>query len=119
MIYPIVKFGDPVLEKPAAAIETFDKELRKLADDMFDSMYAAHGVGLAAPQIGISKRIAVIDVTFKEDPDAKIVLVNPEIIHVEGRLTSNDGCLSLPEFREKVTRPRKVTARAQNLKGKR
>jgi peptide deformylase len=118
MIYPIVKFGDPVLEKPSATITKFDDDLRKLADDMFASMYAAHGVGLAAPQIGISKRIAVIDVTFKEDPEAKIVLVNPEIIHVEGRITSNEGCLSLPEFREKVTRPRKVTARAQNLKGK-
>jgi len=118
MIYPIVKYGDPVLEKPSATITKFDDELRQLADDMFESMYAAHGVGLAAPQIGISKRIAVIDVTFKEDPDAKIVLVNPEIIHVEGRITSNEGCLSIPEFREKVTRARKVTARAQNLEGK-
>ena len=117
MIYPIVKFGDPVLEKPAAAITKFDDELRQLADDMFESMYAAHGVGLAATQIGVSKRIAVIDVTFKEDPEAKIVLVNPEIIHVEGRITSNEGCLSLPEFREKVTRAKRVTARAQNLKG--
>src|SRR5215472_11477855 len=117
MIYPIVKFGDPVLEKPAATVTKFDDELRMLADNMFESMYAAHGVGLAAPQIGISKRIAVIDVTFKEDPEAKIVLVNLEIIHVEGRLTSNEGCLSIPEFREKVTRARKVTARAQNLKG--
>jgi peptide deformylase len=117
MIYPIVKYGDPVLEKPSAAITKFDDELCQLADDMFESMYAAHGVGLAAPQIGISKRIAVIDVTFKEDPDAKIVLVNPEIVHVEGRLTSNEGCLSIPEFREKVTRARKVTARAQNVKG--
>jgi peptide deformylase len=117
MIYPIVKFGDPVLEKPAAAITKFDDELRQLADDMFESMYAAHGVGLAATQIGISKRVAVIDVTFKEDPTAKIVLVNPEIVHVEGRITSNEGCLSLPEFREKVTRAKKVTARAQNLKG--
>jgi peptide deformylase len=117
MIYPIVKFGDPVLEKPSAPITKFDGELEKLAADMFESMYAAHGVGLAAPQIGIAKRIAVIDVTFKEDPDAKIVLVNPEIVHVDGRITSNEGCLSLPEFREKVTRPRKVTARAQNLKG--
>jgi len=117
MIYSIVKYGDPVLEKPSVPIIKFDDELRQLADDMFESMYAAHGVGLAAPQIGISKRIAVIDVTFKEDPEAKIVLVNPEIIHVEGRLTSNEGCLSIPEFREKVTRARKVTARAQNLKG--
>src|SRR5271165_4071943 len=117
MVYPIVKYGDPVLEKPCVAITKFDDELLKLADDMFESMYAAHGVGLAAPQIGISKRVAVIDVTFKEDPEAKIVLVNPEIIHVEGRITSNEGCLSLPEFREKVTRAKKVTARAQNLKG--
>jgi peptide deformylase len=117
MIYPIVKYGDPVLEKPSATITKFDDELRQLANDMFESMYAAHGVGLAAPQIGISKRIAVIDVTFNEEPDAKIVLVNPEIVHVEGRITSNEGCLSIPEFREKVTRARKVTARAQNLKG--
>ena len=117
MVYTIVKFGDPVLEKPAAPITTFDDELRKLVADMFESMYAAHGVGLAAPQIGISKRVAVIDVSFKEDPDAKIVLINPEIIHTEGRLTSNEGCLSLPEFREKVTRPRSVTARAQNVEG--
>ena len=117
MIYPIVKFGDAVLEKPSTTITKFDDELRKLADDRFESMYAAHGVGLAAPQIGISKRIAVIDITFKEDPDAQIVLINPEIIHVEGRITSNEGCLSIPEFREKVTRGRKVTARAQNLSG--
>src|SRR5664279_3116207 len=89
MIYPIVKFGDPVLEKPAATITQFDDKLRQLADDMFESMYAAHGVGLAATQI----------------------------VHGEGRQTSNEGCLSLPEFREKVTRARKVTARAQNLKG--
>jgi peptide deformylase len=118
MVYPIVKFGDPVLEKPAAPVTAFDDELRKLVEDMFESMYAAHGVGLAAPQIGISKRIAVIDVSFKEDPNARIVLVNPEIIHTEGRITSNEGCLSLPEFREKVTRPRSVTARAQNVEGK-
>ena len=118
MVYPIVKFGDPVLEKQAATITHCDDELRKLADDMFESMYAAHGVGLAAPQIGISKRIAVIDVTFKEDPKAKIVLVNPEIVHTEGRQTSNEGCLSIPEFREKVTRPMRVTVRAQNLEGK-
>src|ERR1700690_1642818 len=118
MIYPIVKFGNPVLEKPAEPVTVFDAHLKKLVEDMFESMYAAHGVGLAAPQIGISKRIAVIDVSFKEDPDAKIVLVNPEIIHTEGRITSNEGCLSLPEFREKVTRPRSVTARGQNAEGK-
>lgn len=117
MIYPIVKYGDPVLEKPAATVTVFDEELQNLLDDMFESMYEAHGVGLAAPQIGISKRIAVIDVTFKEDPEAKLVLINPEIIKTEGRHTQQEGCLSIPEFRENVTRPKRVTVRAQNAKG--
>ena len=118
MIYPIVKFGDPVLEKRAEAVTIFDDKLKKLVEDMFESMYAAHGVGLAAPQIGISQRLAVIDVTFKEDPDAKLVLINPEIIHSEGRHTQNEGCLSIPDFRESVSRPRKVTVRAQDVNGK-
>ena len=118
MIYTIVKYGDPVLEKRAEPVTVFDEELKKLVDDMFESMYAAHGVGLAAPQIGISKRLAVIDVTFKEDPEAKLVLANPEIIHTEGRHSQNEGCLSIPDFRENVTRPRKVTVRAQDVNGK-
>jgi peptide deformylase len=118
MIYPIVKFGDPVLEKRAESVTLFDDDLKKLVEDMFESMYAAHGVGLAAPQIGISKRLAVIDITFKEDPDAKLVLANPEIIHTEGRHSQNEGCLSIPDFRESVTRPKKVTIRAQDVNGK-
>src|SRR6476646_7341443 len=118
MIYPIVKFGNPVLETPAEPVKVFDDDLKKLVEDMFESMYEAHGVGLAAPQIGISKRIAVIDVTFKEDPDAKLVLVNPEIIKVEGRHTQQEGCLSIPEFRENVSRPKRVTVRAQDANGK-
>ena len=118
MIYPIVKLGDPVLEKRAELVTVFDDKLKKLVEDMFESMYAAHGVGLAAPQIGISQRLAVIDVTFKEDPDAKLVLINPEIIHTEGRHTQNEGCLSIPDFRESVVRPRKVTVRAQDVTGK-
>jgi peptide deformylase len=118
MIYPIVKYGDPVLEKPAEPVRVFDDELRRLVSDMFDSMYEAHGVGLAAPQIGISKRIAVVDVTFKEDPDAKLVLINPEIVHTEGKQSAQEGCLSIPEFREIVARPKRVTVRAQNGAGK-
>jgi len=118
MIYPIVKYGNPVLEKPAAPVEVFDDELRKLVDDMFESMYAAHGVGLAAPQIGISRRIAVIDVTFKEDPNARLVLVNPQIIHTEGKQKGSEGCLSIPDFREPVTRPLRVTVKAQDAAGK-
>jgi peptide deformylase len=117
MIYPIVKYGDPVLEKAAETITAFDDELKKLVEDMFESMYAAKGVGLAAPQIGISKRIAVVDVTFKEAPEAKLVLVNPEIINKEGRQRGTEGCLSLPEFREEVTRAQKVTVRAQDANG--
>src|SRR5713226_6254601 len=118
MIYPIVKFGNPVLEKPAEPVSNFDGELKKLVEDMFESMYAAHGVGLAAPQVGIARRLAVIDITFKEDPDAKLVLINPEIIHIEGRHTQNEGCLRIPEFREPVMRPRKFTVRAQDIHGK-
>ncbi len=118
MIYPIVKYGDPVLEKPAETIVHFDEELKQLADDMFESMYAAHGVGLAAPQIGISKRIVVIDINFKEDPNDKLVLINPEVIRTEGKQRGSEGCLSLPEFREDVTRPNIVTVRAQDLDGK-
>jgi peptide deformylase len=118
MIYPIVKFGNPVLEKPSETITVFDEELKKLAEDMFESMYAARGVGLAAPQIGIAKRIAVVDVTFKEDSEAKIVLINPEIIHKEGRHSQSEGCLSIPDFRENVSRAKVVTIRAQDLSGR-
>lgn len=118
MIYPIVKYGDPVLNQPADTVTLFDDELKKLIDDMFESMYAAHGVGLAAPQIGIPKRIAVIDCSFKEDPSAKMVVINPEIIRKEGRQTHSEGCLSLPDFRENVTRAMKCAVRAQDLEGK-
>ena len=117
MIYPIVKFGNSVLEKPAERVTVFDETLKKLIDDMFESMYAARGVGLAAPQIGISRRIAVVDVTFKEDPEAKLVLINPEIIHKEGRHKQSEGCLSIPDFRENVNRAQMVTIRAQDLTG--
>jgi peptide deformylase len=117
MIYPIVKFGNSVLEKPAEKVTAFDEELKKLVEDMFESMYAARGVGLAAPQIGISRRIAVVDVTFKEDPNAKVVLINPEIIRKTGRHSQSEGCLSIPDFRENVSRAKEVTIRAQDLNG--
>jgi peptide deformylase len=118
MIYPIVKYGNPVLEKPSAPVTEFGDELKKLVEDMFESMYEAKGVGLAAPQIGISKRLAVIDVTFKENPREKLVLANPEIIHTAGKQTQSEGCLSIPDFRENVTRANVVTIRAQDVNGK-
>jgi peptide deformylase len=118
MIYPIVKYGNPVLEKPAAPVTEFNEDLKTLVADMFESMYEAKGVGLAAPQIGISKRLAVIDVSFKENPREKLVLANPEIIHIEGKQTQSEGCLSIPDFRENVTRANIVTIRAQDVNGK-
>ena len=118
MIHPIVKYGDPVLETPAKPVEKFDEELQTLVADMFESMYAAHGVGLAAPQIGIGMRVAVIDVSNGKNPEAKIVCANPEIIHAEGEQREEEGCLSVPGFRGYVARPQYVTVRAQDASGK-
>jgi len=117
MTYPITKFGVAVLESPAKQVEKFDEEFAKLCEDMFESMYVAQGVGLAAPQIGLSKKLAVIDVSVGKNPEAKLVLANPEIIHVEGDQREEEGCLSLPGFRGSVLRPAYVTVRAQNVKG--
>jgi peptide deformylase len=113
-----VKYGEPVLEQPAETVTEFDTpELNKLVDDMFESMGAARGVGLAAPQIGIGRRGAVIDTSAGEDPAQKLVLINPEILSKEGTQTIEEGCLSIPGFRENVRRSNKVTLRAQNAKG--
>ena len=118
MVYPIVKFGDPVLEREAAEVTEFDTpELHKFLEDMFESMYAAKGVGLAAPQIGFSRKIAVIDVSNGERPEDKLVLINPKIVKVDGKQEGEEGCLSIPGFREQVRRGRSVTVRAQNAKG--
>jgi peptide deformylase len=117
MIREIVKYPDPILQRPTEKIIEFDDELRTLADDMFESMYKAQGIGLAAPQIGVSKRITVIDLSNKENPDDKIILVNPEIVAREGKQYAEEGCLSLPDIREKVSRAAKVKVRAQDLEG--
>ena len=118
MIHPIVKFGDAVLDTPSKPVEKFDEELQALVADMFESMYAAQGVGLAAPQIGIGRRLAVIDVSNGKNTEAKIVCANPEIIHTEGEQREEEGCLSLPGFRGHVLRPAYVTVRAQDASGK-
>ena len=114
-IYPITKYGAAVLEARTKTIEKFDDEFAKLCEDMFTSMYAAQGVGLAAPQIGIGKRLAVVDVTVGKNPEAKVVLANPEIIHFEGEQREEEGCLSVPGFRGTVARPQYVTVRAQDI----
>ena len=118
MIYPIVKFPDPILQQPAEPVTVFDAELRKLVDDMFTSMYDAQGIGLAAPQIGISKRLTVIDLSFQKKPEDKIVLINPEVIEIRGKQVEEEGCLSLPEIRDRVVRAAEVKVRAQNAEGK-
>jgi peptide deformylase len=118
MVYPIVKYGDPVLETEAADVTEFDTpEMHKFIDDMFESMYAAKGVGLAAPQIGVGKKIAVIDVSNNENPADRLILINPRIVKAEGRQQGEEGCLSIPGFREQVKRSKRVTLRAQNIKG--
>ena len=118
MVYPIVKLGEAVLETEAEVVKDFDTpDLHKLIEDMFESMYAARGVGLAAPQIGIGKRIAVIDTAAGEETGEKLVLINPEIVGREGLQTGEEGCLSLPGFREQVSCPQKITVRAQDVKG--
>ncbi|MEE8201731.1 MAG: peptide deformylase [Candidatus Acidoferrales bacterium] len=118
MIYPIFKYGAEVLEREAALVTEFDDALRKLVADMFESMYAAQGIGLAAPQIGLSKQLAVIDVTAGQDPSAKLVLANPQILHTEGKQRIEEGCLSLPGYHAEVTRPQRVTLRALDAFGR-
>ena len=118
MILKIVKYPEPVLSQPGEPVTEFDAELKKLADDMFETMYAAQGIGLAAPQVAVSKRVTVIDLTGGKDPEQKIVLVNPEVIFREGKQYEEEGCLSFPEIREKVQRAAQVKVRAQDLQGK-
>ena len=116
-VYDVVKYGDPVLEKPTKPIAKFDAELEELVEDMFATMYAAQGVGLAAPQIGKSIRLTVVDVSNGKNPEAKIVLANPEVTHAEGEVREEEGCLSIPGLRGYVVRPQFVTVKAQNVKG--
>lgn len=117
MIYPIVKYGQPVLEKAGQPITVFDGDLEKLVADMFETMYAAHGVGLAAPQIGIPKRLCVIDISSNENRADRLVLANPVVVSAEGKQIDEEGCLSLPSFRAPTTRPLHATVRAQDLHG--
>ncbi len=117
MIYPIVKYGREVLEKPGNPITEFNGDLEKLVANMFETMYAANGVGLAAPQIGLPLRLCVIDVSAGEDPNTRLVLANPEIVLTEGEQVGEEGCLSLPDFRAKTPRPQRATVRAWNLQG--
>jgi peptide deformylase len=118
MIYPVVKYGQPVLDKIGEPVTVFDANLEKLVADMFETMYAARGVGLAAPQIGISKCLCVIDISSNENPADRLVLANPVVVSTDGKQTDEEGCLSLPNFRAPTTRPMHATVRAQDINGK-
>jgi peptide deformylase len=118
MILKIVKYPDPVLQQPGEPVTEFDAALHKLIADMFETMYASQGIGLAAQQVGVAKRITVIDLTGGKDPAQKLVLINPEVIFREGKQYEEEGCLSFPEIREKIARAAKVRIRAQDQDGK-
>jgi peptide deformylase len=118
MILKIVKYPEPVLQQPGEPVTEFNAELRKLVADMFETMYSNQGIGLAAPQVAVSKRVTVIDLSQGKDPEQKLVLINPEVIFREGKQYEEEGCLSFPDIREKVVRAAKVRIRAQNEKGK-
>ena len=113
----IVKYGEPVLETPGDAVTEFDEGLRKFVADMFETMYASHGVGLAAPQVGVSKRLFVMDCSGGEDPSARIALINPQVLRVEGEQTGDEGCLSFPGIFFNVKRDLRAVVRAQDVNG--
>jgi peptide deformylase len=118
MVKKILKYGEPVLERKAEPVTEFGTDdLKELIADMWETMYAAKGVGLAAPQIGVGKRISVIDISVGEDETKKIIIINPEITFQDGKQTGEEGCLSIPGFREPVTRANQVTVRAQDACG--
>ena len=117
-IYEVVKYPESVLMRKAEPVTLFDQALAEFVDDMFESMYAAQGIGLAAPQIGVSKQITTIDTSFRKDPKKKLVLINPVILERQGSQYEEEGCLSLPEIHEKVKRAATVTVRAQDVTGK-
>lgn len=116
-ILPIVKYGDPVLRKPTEPVTTIDDDIRKLIDDMAETMYAAPGVGLAANQVGVSKRLMIIDLSVGETPGDLHVFINPDFVEKKGSITEEEGCLSIPDFVEPVTRPEITTVRYQDRDG--
>ena len=114
----VVKYGDPVLERPGDNVTKFDERLKRLVSDMFETMYAARGVGLAAPQIGVSKRLFVMDCSGGKDPSQRIVMINPEVIAQEGKQDGDEGCLSFPGIFFGVERNLRAIVRAHDLNGK-
>lgn len=120
-IREIRKYPDPVLHQKTSRVETIDGTLRHLIEDMVETMHAAPGVGLAANQVGVPLQVAVIDLSTQEEPVRRhplLIIINPEILSLEGAVIEEEGCLSIPEYSEKVKRAQKVKVRAQDREGK-
>ena len=113
----VVKYGDPVLERPGDVVTEFDAGLKRLVEDMFATMYAERGVGLAAPQVGVPKRLFVMDCSAGQDPRQRVALVNPEVLVVEGEQAGDEGCLSFPDIFFSVKRGLRAVVRAQDVNG--
>ncbi len=117
----IRKYPDPVLHQKTGRVEKIDGKIERLIDDMIETMHAAPGVGLAANQVGVSLQVAVIDLSTREEEERRhplLVIINPEIISMEGSIVEEEGCLSIPEYSEKVRRAARVKVRAQDRTGK-
>ncbi|HSB52415.1 MAG TPA: peptide deformylase [Dissulfurispiraceae bacterium] len=117
-ILPIRKYPEEVLKKRALPVAALDREMQRLIDDMIDTMYAAPGIGLAAPQVGVSQRLVVIDVSTREEKHPLMVLINPEIVEADSLIESEEGCLSVPGYTAVVKRAGNVVARGLNREGK-
>jgi peptide deformylase len=117
MLRPILRYGRPVLQKPAEPVAEFTPDLQQLIDDMIDTMYAAPGIGLAATQIGVGLRVCVIDLSVGKRGGELLTLVNPEFVERDGMQLEEEGCLSLPEFTATVPRPMRVVVRALDRRG--
>lgn len=113
----IVTWPDPVLDTPGDPVTQFDGQLKELVGNMFETMYSAPGVGLAAVQVGVSKRLFVMDCSGGKDPEQRIVMINPEVLRVEGRQNGEEGCLSFPGIFFPVDRSLRAIVRAQDLNG--
>lgn len=117
MLRPLVRFGDPALARPAAPVTTFDATLDRLIDDMVDTMYAAPGIGLAAPQVGVPLRVCVIDLSAGKRGGELFTLINPEFVERDGMQLEDEGCLSVPGFNATVARPARAVVKALDRTG--
>ena len=114
MLRPILRLGDSILIEPTKPVEAITPEIDKLIDDMIETMYAAPGIGLAAPQVGASLKLFVIDLSLGKDPAALHVMINPEFVERDGMQLEEEGCLSIPGFTSTVARPKRVVVKGRN-----